>query len=128
VHPWYKDKPAATLPSSTEEYGKLFRRHNLRTLLLATSIALFNQLSGGNIILIYLLDVLSNTDAGFIQSHRYTLSLFPTLQHFAAVGSFRLFAVMMLLQIAVALAWYPETKGIRIKQEPGVYPGDLSAS
>jgi MFS family permease len=232
LHSSYRDKPAATIPSSIEEYGMLFRRQNLRPLLLATSIALFNQLSGVNIVLIYLLDVLSNTGAGFLQSHRYTLliaslghgitmcgtllmdkigrkpllisgaagmsiclfalsavflhhispiecliilviynacfafsqgtviwvylselfpfdvrakgqsygtsvhwianailiSLFPTLHHFSPVWSFRFFAVMMLLQIVIALIWYPETNGIYIKQGPGLRPGNLLVS
>jgi SP family arabinose:H+ symporter-like MFS transporter len=54
---------------------RLFRRAHLRPLLLATSIALFNQLSGVNILLLYLLDVLSNTGIDLVRSHRYTLIL-----------------------------------------------------
>ena len=53
----------------------LFRRAHLRPLLLATSIALFNQLSGVNILLLYLIDVLSNTGIDFARSHTYALLL-----------------------------------------------------
>jgi SP family arabinose:H+ symporter-like MFS transporter len=44
------------------------------------------------------------------------VSLFPTLEHFSPPLSLRLFGFMMLLQILVALIWYPETKGIDIKR------------
>jgi MFS family permease len=54
---------------------RLFRREHLRPLMLATSIALFNQLSGVNVLLLYLLDVLSSAGASFIQGHRYTLMI-----------------------------------------------------
>jgi MFS family permease len=68
-----EDKISSKIRTGTERDGKLFRRRNLRPLLLATSLALFNQLSGVNILLLYLLDVLSNTGANFLQSHRSTL-------------------------------------------------------
>lgn len=68
-----KYKLPIKIASNPEGDGKLFRSKNLRPLLLATSVALFNQLSGVNILLLYLLDVLSNTGADFIQSHRSTL-------------------------------------------------------
>jgi predicted MFS family arabinose efflux permease len=214
-------KSSAWRSPDRKEDGRLFRRKHLRPLLLATSIALFNQLSGVNILLLYLLDVLSGAGAGFIQGHRYTLmiaglglviticgtalvdkigrkpllisgaagmaiclwvlsatfvhqigllecsivliiynacfafsqgttiwvylselfpyglrekgqsygasvhwianailvSLFPTLQHFSPKSSLRFFGMMMLLQIVVASIWYPETKGIDLKQK-----------
>jgi sugar porter (SP) family MFS transporter len=213
-------KSSAWRSPDRKEDGRLFRRKHLRPLLLATSIALFNQLSGVNILLLYLLDVLSGAGAGFIQGHRYTLmiaglglviticgtalvdkigrkpllisgaagmaiclwilsatfahqigllecsivliiynacfafsqgttiwvylselfpyglrekgqsygasvhwianailiSLFPTLQHYSPKTSLRFFGLMMLLQIVVASIWYPETKGIDLKQ------------
>lgn len=220
---WAYNKERATdMPAGG--YGKLFRRENLRPLLLATSIALFNQLSGVNVLLLYLLDVLSNAGADLLQSHRYTLliaslglgttlcgmalvdnvgrkpllisgaagmsiclfvlsatlahhlnlaecwsilvvynacfafsygtviwvylselfpfdvrakgqsygvsvhwvanailiAIFPTLQRFPLEWSFRFFGLMMVLQIMVALIWYPETKGLRIRHEPEV--------
>jgi hypothetical protein len=37
--------------------------------------------------------------------------IFPVLEHAAPRGSFLFFALMMALQVAVVLLWYPETKG-----------------
>ena len=71
-------------------HGRLFRRRNLRPLLLATSIAIFNQLSGVNILLLYMLDILSSAGIGLSMGHRYTvfvscLSLATTLLGMASV-------------------------------------------
>ncbi len=52
---------------------RLFQRNNLRPILLATSIALFNQLSGVNILLVYVLDVLSSAGVGFGTGRLYTV-------------------------------------------------------
>jgi MFS family permease len=52
---------------------RLFRRKNLRPILLATSIAVFNQLSGVNIILLYMLDILASAGIGFDSGHTYTV-------------------------------------------------------
>lgn len=52
---------------------KLFSRRFKRPLLLATSIVLFNQLSGVNVILFYLLDVLSSAGLNEMLSHNYTV-------------------------------------------------------
>ena len=81
-----RDLPAQSLPGEQIEEATarlmrgnrnpdLFRRVHLKPLLLATSIALFNQLSGVNILLLYLLDVLSNTGIDFVKSHTYALLL-----------------------------------------------------
>jgi MFS family permease len=43
--------------------------------LLATSIAVFNQLSGVNILLLYLLDVLASAGIGLSLSHIYTVAI-----------------------------------------------------
>lgn len=51
----------------------LFQRKYLRPLLWATSIAVFNQLSGVNILLLYLLDVLSSAGLGHFLGHTYTV-------------------------------------------------------
>jgi MFS family permease len=40
---------------------------------LATSVAIFNQLSGVNILLLYLLDILTSAGIGFALGHRYTV-------------------------------------------------------
>jgi MFS transporter, SP family, arabinose:H+ symporter len=52
---------------------RLFRRRNLRPLLLATSIAIFNQLSGVNILLLYMLDILASAGIGLTLGHTYTV-------------------------------------------------------
>jgi SP family arabinose:H+ symporter-like MFS transporter len=52
---------------------KLFCRKNTRPILLATSIAIFNQLSGVNILLLYVLDILSSAGLGVFLGHTYTV-------------------------------------------------------
>jgi MFS family permease len=194
---------------------RLFRRRNTRPILLATSIAVFNQLSGVNILLLYMLDILASAGINFSIGHTYTvlisclslattllgmafvdrigrkpllvlgsagmavclftlgltiprhfasllylsvfvaynaffafsqgtviwvylselfppglrgpgqgygssvhwitnailISVFPSVQHTSSVRIFYVFALMMVLQIAVILLWYPETRG-----------------
>ena len=62
----------------------LFSRKYRRPLLWATSIAFFNQISGVNILLLYMLDVLASAGIGDLLRHTYTvwisgLSLASTL-------------------------------------------------
>jgi sugar porter (SP) family MFS transporter len=52
---------------------RLFSRRYLRALLLATSVALFNQLCGVNILRVYLLDLLAGAGMGHQKSHNYGL-------------------------------------------------------
>jgi MFS transporter, SP family, arabinose:H+ symporter len=52
---------------------RLFVRKNLHPILLATSVAVFNQLSGVNVLLLYLLDVLSSAGMGKLLGHTYTV-------------------------------------------------------
>ncbi len=72
-----QDKHPLTMTSSAlvRGYGreKLFCRKNTRPILLATSIAIFNQLSGVNILLLYLLDILSSAGLGVFLGHTYTV-------------------------------------------------------
>ncbi|MGC2400458.1 MAG: MFS transporter, partial [Acidobacteriaceae bacterium] len=67
--------PRATAPKPVIASGreKLFTRKNLRPILLATSIAIFNQLSGVNVLLLYVLDVLSSAGLGKLLGHTYTV-------------------------------------------------------
>ena len=63
---------------------RLFARKNARLILLATSIAVFNQLSGVNVVLLYMLEILASAGVDFSLGHRYTvlisgLSLATTL-------------------------------------------------
>ena len=203
------------LPSQGSVKERLFRRRNLRPILLATSIAVFNQLSGVNILLLYMLEIFASAGIDFSTGHTYTvlisclslattllgmefvdrlgrkpllflgsagmalclltlavaiphhsapllylsilvaynaffafsqgtvvwvylselfppgirgpgqgygtsvhwianailISVFPSVQHASSVRIFYIFALMMLLQIAVIWLWYPETRG-----------------
>ena len=56
----------------------------MRLILVATSIAVFNQLSGVNILLLYMLEILASAGMSFSLGHTYTvlisfLSLVTTL-------------------------------------------------
>lgn len=50
-----------------------FVRGNMRLILLATSIAVFNQLSGVNVLLLYMLQILASGGVDFLLGHRYTV-------------------------------------------------------
>ena len=52
---------------------KLFVRRNTRLILLATSIAVFNQLSGVNVLLLYMLEILASAGVNFSLGHTYTI-------------------------------------------------------
>ncbi len=56
-----------------DDRQRLFRRTNLRAILLATSIAVFNQFSGVNIVLLYMLDIFSSAGIGIGTGHTYTV-------------------------------------------------------
>ena len=58
-----------------DDRQRLFRRRNMRPILLATSIAIFNQLSGVNIVLLYMLDILSSAGVGLHLGHTYTVMI-----------------------------------------------------
>jgi MFS family permease len=65
-------------------HQELFCRSNTRLILVATSIAVFNQLSGVNILLLYMLEILASAGMSFSLGHTYTvliscLSLVTTL-------------------------------------------------
>jgi hypothetical protein len=77
-----RHRPSTESPSRE----RLFSRKYRRPLLLATSIALFNQLSGIDILLFYLLDVLSEAGLGRSLSHTYLYRvpfLFESGNHYA---------------------------------------------
>jgi SP family arabinose:H+ symporter-like MFS transporter len=86
----------------------LFSRKYRRPLLLATSIALFNQLSGVNIILFYLLDILSSAGLTGLLSHRYTvfisgLSLGTTLLSMVFADRFGRKPILLLGSLGMAV-------------------------
>jgi MFS transporter, SP family, arabinose:H+ symporter len=70
--PTLSSEPVPNVHSGRE---RLFRRRNLRPILLATSIAIFNQLSGVNILLLYMLDILSSAGIGLSLGHTYTVAI-----------------------------------------------------
>jgi MFS transporter, SP family, arabinose:H+ symporter len=63
----------ASSPGIASGREKLFSRKNVRPILLATSIATFNQLSGVNVLLVYVLDILSSAGLGLLLGHTYTV-------------------------------------------------------
>ena len=65
---------------------RLFQRKYLRPLLWATSIAVFNQLSGVNILVLYLLDVLSSAGLGHLLGHTYTIWISGLSLGFTLIG------------------------------------------
>jgi SP family arabinose:H+ symporter-like MFS transporter len=82
------DPLPATAPASGIASGreKLFSRKNLRPILLATSIAIFNQLSGVNVLLLYLLDILSSAGLGLLLGHTYTVLISSTSLAMTVLG------------------------------------------
>ncbi|MDQ2834919.1 MAG: sugar porter family MFS transporter [Acidobacteriota bacterium] len=92
----------------TSHEERLFSRKYRRTLLLATSIALFNQLSGVNIILFYLLDLLSSAGLTVVLSHQYTifisgLNLGTTLLSMGCVDRFGRKPLLLVGSLGMAL-------------------------
>jgi MFS transporter, SP family, arabinose:H+ symporter len=65
--------PIHDVPDRNSGRQKLFCRKNMRPLLLATSIAIFNQLSGVNILLLYMLDILASAGISLSLGHIYTI-------------------------------------------------------
>jgi MFS family permease len=62
-----------SLRNSEGPEQRLFVRENTRLILLATSIAVFNQLSGVNVLLLYMLEILASAGVDFSMGHRYTV-------------------------------------------------------
>ena len=52
---------------------RLFVRRNARLILLSTSIAVFNQLSGVNVLLLYMLEILASAGVSLSLGHTYTI-------------------------------------------------------
>jgi SP family arabinose:H+ symporter-like MFS transporter len=70
---WPRNQKTNYLRPAVGPATRLFSRRYLRPILLATLVALFNQLSGVNVLLLYLLDVLSSAGFNTLLSHRYTV-------------------------------------------------------
>ena len=69
------DSPISSEIRNSSDHQRLFCRKNKRLILLATSIAVFNQLSGVNIVLLYMLDILSSAGIGLDMGHRFTVMI-----------------------------------------------------
>jgi MFS family permease len=90
-----QDNDSLAVQTSSDTHGQpghksLFVRKNARLILLATSIAVFNQLSGVNILLLYMLEILASAGVDFSLGHSYTvliscLSLATTMVGMALV-------------------------------------------
>lgn len=78
--------PAFPHIPGASNHQRLFCRGNLRLILLATSIAAFNQLSGVNIVLLYMLDILSSAGIGLATGHEYTVLISSLSLLTAALG------------------------------------------
>ena len=72
---WPVEQCNETQPPLDAGEKKLFQRRYLRPLLLAASVALFNQLCGVTVLRVYLLDLLASTGMGMTLSHRYGVIL-----------------------------------------------------
>jgi len=77
---------AASRPGIGSGREKLFSRKNVRPILLATSIAIFNQLSGVNVLLLYVLDILSSAGLGLFLGHTYTVLISSTSLAMTVLG------------------------------------------
>ncbi len=64
--------PSSVSPGSHRR-AKLFRKRNIRPILLATSIAVFNQLSGVNILLLYMLEIFASAGITISAGHTYAV-------------------------------------------------------
>ena len=72
AEPRLTNRTGPQVPSDASR-ERLFNRKNTRPILLATSIAIFNQLSGVNIVLLYMLDIFSSAGMAFAVGHIYTV-------------------------------------------------------
>src|ERR1035437_6272093 len=110
------EKMAPTIPSPPDAdescvHERLFRWRNRRPILLATSIAIFNQLSGVNILLLYMLDILSSAGVGLSLGHTYTvliscLSLATTLLGMAFVDKLGRKPLLFLGSVGMAVCLF----------------------
>jgi MFS transporter, SP family, arabinose:H+ symporter len=107
------------IPSQSYERAaqRLFVGRNARLIFLATSVAVFNQLSGVNVLLIYMLEILASAGVNFSLGHTYTvlisgLSLVTTMLGMAFVdrlgrkpllylGSFGMASCLVTLGLAI---------------------------
>ncbi len=111
---------------------RLFRRKYLRPILLATSIALFNQLSGVNVLLLYMLAILTSAGISLSLGHAYTVliscfNLGTTLLGMAFVDKLGRKALLFLGSAGMAICFIALGLAIPRHFSPFVYVAILVA-
>jgi MFS transporter, SP family, arabinose:H+ symporter len=111
---------------------KLFRRKNTRSLLLATSIAIFNQLSGVNVLLLYMLEILASAGIGLSLGHTYTvviscIGLATTLIAMAAVDNWGRKPLLLIGSAGMGLCLLSLAAAVPRHFAPGFYLSVLVA-
>ena len=126
------DDRSTPLPTTGRPDQRFFARRNARLILLAASIAVFNQLSGVNVLLLYMLEILASAGVNFSLGHTYTvlisgLSLATTMLGMAFVD--RLGRKPLLYFGSVGMAVCLLTLGLAIphRSDPVLYLSILVA-
>ena len=122
----------SSVPGGYSGREKLFRRRNLRPLLLATSIAIFNQLSGVNILLLYMLDILAGAGIGLSLGHTYTvvisfISLATSLIAMAAVDNWGRKPLVLIGSTGMGVCLFSLAAAVPRHFAPGFYLSVLVA-
>ena len=122
----FANRAGRSLGHESSSPVRLFRRQNTRLILLATSIAVFNQLSGVNIVLLYMLDILSSAGIGLAVGHTYTvliscLSLATTLLGMAFVDKSGRKLLLLLGSAGMAVCLLSLGVAIPRHFNPGIY-------
>jgi SP family arabinose:H+ symporter-like MFS transporter len=129
-----KTTALSRFPISGEYSGreKLFRRRNTRSLLLALSVAIFNQLSGVNVLLLYMLDILASAGIGLSLGHTYTvviscIGLATTLIAMAAVDNWGRKPLLLIGSTGMGICLFTLAAAVPRHLAPGFYLSVLVA-
>ncbi len=123
---------SASLPTVERPNQMLFARRNARLILLATSIAVFNQLSGVNVLLLYLLEILASAGVNLSLGHTYTvlissLSLTTTIVGMAVVDRVGRKPLLYVGSIGMAICLVTLGLAIPHRGDPVIYLSILVA-
>jgi len=123
---------AATLLPSALSEARLFQRRYLRAVLLATSVALFNQFCGVTVLRVYLLDLLSSAGMGRTLSHGYgvvisLLNLIALLMGMMVVDKIGRRPLLIWGSAGMAACLFSLAWALRHHVEPLFYLGSLIA-
>jgi MFS transporter, SP family, arabinose:H+ symporter len=121
---WMPRIDAAALIGRSKQ--RLFVRRNTRLILLATSIAIFNQLSGVNVLLLYILEILASAGVNFSLGHQYTvlisvLSLATTMIGIVLVDRVGRKPLLYLGSIGMAFCLLSLGFAVPYHRNPGLY-------